>query len=485
MDLASLINSTERVLRLIYFSGAGFFFRNANLSVLKIDQGGFEMKKKMMAISMAAAVLMGGVFLPAVEGTSAVHAAQAIQSKQEGKIAKKFNENRAYQTIYHLSETIGPRVTGTKAEKKSAAFIASQMKKSNLKVSTQTFSIPDRLEGTLTVRGSEISSRPAAGSAPTSGKGLTAPLYDGGLGLAGDFTEEAKEKIAVILRGELTFYEKVKNAEDAGAAGVIIYNNADSLVPLTPNLSGNKTGIPVVGVKKEDGEKLLTEREATLKLKSFPNQTSQNVIGVRKPKGIKNPDIVYVTSHYDSVPEAPGANDNASGTSTVLELARIMKNIPTDKEIRFITFGAEEIGLVGSRYYVSKLSGEEIKRSKANFNLDMVATSWENASQLYINTPDGSANLIWELSKNAAANIGKDVLALRKGGSSDHVPFHDAGIDSANFIWMEPGTESLEPWYHTPYDTIEHISKDRLKTTGQIAGTAVYDLVEKEERRAQ
>lgn len=119
MDLASLINSTERVLRLIYFSGAGFFFRNANLSVLKIDQGGFEMKKKMMAISMAAAVLMGGVFLPAAEGTSAVHAAQAIQSKQEGKIAKKFNENRAYQTIYHLSETIGPRVTGTKAEKRA------------------------------------------------------------------------------------------------------------------------------------------------------------------------------------------------------------------------------------------------------------------------------------------------------------------------------------------------------------------------------
>lgn len=124
---------------------------------------------------------------------------------------------------------------------------------------------------------------------------------------------------------------------------------------------------------------------------------------------------MYVTSHYDSVPEAPGANDNASGTSTVLELARIMKNIPTDKEIRFITFGAEEIGLVGSRYYVSKLSGEEIKRSKANFNLDMVATSWENASQLYINTPDGSANLIWELSKMPLAEHRKGCSSLEKG----------------------------------------------------------------------
>ncbi|MDI5787989.1 hypothetical protein PO124_04475 [Bacillus licheniformis] len=47
-------------------------------------------------------------------------------------------------------------------------------------------------------------------------------------------------------------------------------------------------------------------------------------------------------------------------------------------------------------------------------------------------------------------------------------------------MWREPGTGALEPWYHTPYDTIEHISKDRLKTAGQIAGTAVYNFTKKE-----
>ncbi|MGW8264216.1 M28 family peptidase, partial [Bacillus sp. LR--39] len=167
----------------------------------------------------------------------------------------------------------------------------------------------------------------------------------------------------------------------------------------------------------------------------------------------------------------------------VLELARILKTVPADKEIRFITFGAEEIGLLGSRHYVSTLSNQEVKRSVANFNLDMVATSWENASQLYINTPDGSANLVWQLSKAASLSLGKDVLFLHQGGSSDHVPFHEAGIDSANFIWREPGTGALEPWYHTPYDTIEHISKDRLKTAGQIAGTAVYNFTKKENRK--
>ncbi|WP_077736000.1 M28 family peptidase [Bacillus sonorensis] len=440
------------------------------------------MKKKLMIFGAAAAILLGGISVPAAGdiGKAVQAAPKAVSAKDKDQIAKKFNENRAYQTIHHLSETIGPRVTGTDQEKKSAQYIAKQMKKSGLKVSKQTFSIPDRLEGTLTVNGNKVAARPAAGSAPTASEGLTAPLYEAGLGLPGDFTADVKGKIAVILRGELTFYEKAKNAADAGAAGVIIYNNIDSLVPLTPNLSGNQIDIPVVGIKKENGEKLLTEREATLQLKAFTNQTSQNVIGVRKPKGVKNPEIVYVTSHYDSVPDAPGANDNASGTSAVLELARLMKHVPADKEIRFITFGAEEIGLVGSRYYVGHLSKREIERSAANFNLDMVATNWENASQLYINTPDGSANLVWQSSRAAQAKLGKDVLYLNQGGSSDHVPFHEAGIDSANYIWREPGTGALEPWYHTPFDTIEHISKDRLKTAGQIAGTAIYDLVKKE-----
>ncbi|MDI3410606.1 hypothetical protein QKW52_10710 [Bacillus sonorensis] len=79
------------------------------------------MKKKLMVLGMSAAIVMGGVFLPSSDGmANAVQAAsEGIHSQSEGKIAKKFNENRAYQTIYHLSETIGPRVTGTQAEKRA------------------------------------------------------------------------------------------------------------------------------------------------------------------------------------------------------------------------------------------------------------------------------------------------------------------------------------------------------------------------------
>lgn len=74
----------------------------------------------------------------------------------------------------------------------------------------QRFGIPDRLEGTLSSAGRDILLRAASGSAPTEEQGLTAPLYNAGLGYPEDFTTDVKGKIALISRGDLTFYEKAK-----------------------------------------------------------------------------------------------------------------------------------------------------------------------------------------------------------------------------------------------------------------------------------
>ena len=58
----------------------------------------------------------------------------------------------------------------------------------------------------------------------------------------------------------------------------------------------------------------------------------------------------------------------------VLELARVFKTLPTDTELRFVTFGAEEVGLLGSEHYVSELSEDEKNRIVGMFNLDMVGS---------------------------------------------------------------------------------------------------------------
>jgi len=99
-----------------------------------------------------------------------------------------------------------------------------------------------------------------------------------------------------------------------------------------------------------------------------------NVVAVKK--GIEFPDeYILITSHYDSPsynnPVSPGANDNASGTSGVLECARLLKNVDTKRSIIFLHFNGEEFGLVGSMAYANKCAFENMNII-AVINMDMI-----------------------------------------------------------------------------------------------------------------
>lgn len=451
-----------------------------------------EIGKKASSIMLAAVLTASSVY--AVPGQF-VQTAEAAQSKAADPGSKAFDQKviarvdaaRMMEDVSYLSETIGPRVAGTEAEKQSADFIRKRLESYGYIVETQEFSIPDKMAGDLhTSDLKEVLITIPSGSGTTPEEGITSELYDAGLGRAADFTEEASGKIALISRGEIPFSEKVTNAVNAGAAGVLIYNNVDQPAPMNPSIGG-PYDIPVGSITKASGEALLQDIEAqnktvTLTVKSFKNIKSQNIIATKHPKPNKGgeTDIVHISAHFDSVPFAPGASDNASGTAVALELARVLKSYPSDKELRFAFVGAEEIGLLGSEYYVSKLSGNEIKRSIANFNMDMVGTAWENATAIYMNTLDGQANIATETALATAGRIGTtSELVLYQRGASDHVSFHDAGIPAVNFIRREPATANLEPYYHTPLDSIEHISPDRMKEAGDLIGASVYSLIRK------
>ena len=413
------------------------------------------------------------------------HVVHPSEKAFDQKVIARVSAERIYEDVYYLSETIGPRVTGTEGEQQAAKFIKDRLVSYGYEVTTQEFSIPDKMTGHLqTSDQNEVMVSIPAGSADTPEAGLTAELYDAGLGKTTDYTQEAAGKIALISRGENTFKEKVDNAVAAGAIGVLIYNNVDSSGPLNPSIGGD-VSIPVGGISKASGEALLQDiaaqnKTVTLKVKRITNAKSQNIIATRTPQKGKDHDIVHVSAHFDSVPFAPGASDNASGTAVALELAKVLKSYPIEKELRFVFVGAEEIGLVGSEYYVSQLSQGEVGRSIANFNMDMVGTSWDNATAIYMNTLDGKANIVTETALATAGRIGTpSELVLYQRGASDHVSFHDAGIPAVNFIRREPGTANLEPYYHTPLDKIEYISAERLKEAGDLVGASVYSLVGK------
>ena len=86
--------------------------------------------------------------------------------------------------------------------------------------------------------------------------------------------------------------------------------------------------------------------------------------------------------------------------------------------MRLAFVGAEEIGLVGSQYYVSQLTENEVERSIGNFNMDMVGTSWENGFAIFMNTVDGQANIVSETAAATAERIGTpSELVLYQRGS--------------------------------------------------------------------
>ncbi|WP_010531389.1 M20/M25/M40 family metallo-hydrolase [Lentibacillus jeotgali] len=433
---------------------------------------------------MAALALLASIVQPGI--ASALPNKAGNGSAFDKKITERFDSDRSMEHISYLSENIGPRVAGTKEELDAAEYIRQKLQHYGYETKTEEFGIADRLEGELTTsyNDEELAIRVATGSASTQGENVIGAIVDSGIGLPGNFPEAVEGNIALIERGDMSFWEKTKNAMNAGAAGIIIYDNTEGLVPITPSLGDNEASIPVVAITMEDGQKLKEEMaseevRATLNITEISDQQSQNVIAVKEPKGkpTNDNDIVYVTAHYDSVPYSPGASDNASGTSVALELARILQPFPTDKEIRFVFFGAEEIGLVGSQQYVSGLSTQDVENSLAAFNMDMVGTGWDQATALYVNVMDGAPNAVWQAVEAAGERLGNDSLKLYERGASDHVSFYEAGIDAANFILRDPETASLEPWYHTPLDTIDKISQERIQTNGELIGAAVYDTV--------
>src|SRR5690606_27871316 len=101
-----------------------------------------------------------------------------------------------------------------------------------------------------------------------------------------------------------------------------------------------------------------------------PNVRTANVIA-RIP-GTENPELVYVvSSHFDSVRDGPGADDNSSGTTALLEVARVLASRPQPATIELAFFTGEEAGLLGRRGYVRR-AGADGKRIVGALNNDMV-----------------------------------------------------------------------------------------------------------------
>ncbi len=196
-------------------------------------------------------------------------------------------------------------------------------------------------------------------------------------------------------------------------------------------------------------------------------------------------------AHYDTRPRADhdpavanrslpilGANDGGSGTAILLELSEAL-NTTIRSQVELVFFDAEDSGyindwdwIVGSNYYVSQLSAEQIARTRAMVLLDMVGDS--NLRLLRETTSTvGLQDLIW----NIAKDLGHDDVFIDSAGGGvldDHRPFLDAGIPAVDIIQHNPF-----PWYwHTLEDTPDKCSAESLGIVGRVVESFIYNVTQ-------
>jgi Zn-dependent M28 family amino/carboxypeptidase len=313
---------------------------------------------------------------------------------------------------------------------------------------------------------------------------------------AGDFAGFPVGNIALIQRGACNFSVKADNAINAGASGVIIFNQGN-VVPGDDRLGlfGGTLGepvrtIPVVSAPYALGAEWVNTSGLMLRLNleaEVVQVTTENLLA-DTPTG-RTDRTVVVGGHLDSVAEGPGINDNGSGTATILETALQMADLGIDPKnrVRFAFWSGEEDGLIGSSFYVSQLTPSEVKGTALNLNFDMVGSPNSvnfvydgDGDALGVSGPNGSG-VIEDVFTDFFGDQGESSEPTDFDGRSDNFGFIEAGIPAGGlFTGAEvPKTIAEAALYGgvagAAYDPCYHAFCDNLTGAGQNA--ALYNAL--------
>ncbi|MFO0929368.1 MAG: M28 family peptidase [Gemmataceae bacterium] len=315
---------------------------------------------------------------------------------------------------------------------------------------------------------------------------------------------------------------KLAVAKKRGAAAVLFVNDADTAsaddVPLdyTYVSVGRGARVPAVSVRRAVIDRLLPagttlaaiEKEIDRTLKPASRALTgwtaklhverktdavalKNVVGVLEGNGPLANETVVVGAHYDHLgyggPSslAPGkkraihhgADDNASGTTAMLELARQFAAMPQrqGRRLVFVAFSGEELGLFGSAHYC-KNPPFPLKDTAAMYNLDMVGRlrKDDKTGQLRLLTEGhGTAAPFKELIDNQAKKRGFTLSSKASGfGPSDHASFAGKKVPVL-FVWT-----GVHPDYHRPTDTADKINLDGMRRIVEMSEEIVTSLTQ-------
>jgi hypothetical protein len=346
-------------------------------------------------------------------------------------------------------------------------------------------------------------------------------------------------KVVILLRGapsvadrdrnvELMkgapFALKVKNAQEHEAAAVLIVNDADTardgddLLDFNYTAFGRTTAkVPVCHVRRgvlemmlSGGADALTALEKDIQRELKPHSRElpgwkaavevrmhrgkidvKNIIGVVEGSGPLADETVVVGAHYDHLGYGGvsslaglkkmaihhGADDNGSGSTTMMELARRCAAIPNrqGRRLVFMAFSGEELGLYGSDYYC-KHPIYPLKQTAAMFNLDMVGrlrSDKDTGKPKLLTEGSGTAKPFRPLLDDLAKKYDFKMVNKPSGfGPSDHASFCGKDVPVL-FVWTDYHAD-----YHRPSDTADKINIEGMRRIADLAQDAITSLTQ-------
>ena len=310
---------------------------------------------------------------------------------------------------------------------------------------------------------------------------------------------------------------KILIAKDHGAAGVLVVtpvsmDKDDKLIGLHSENNDVTSGIPVINIKRNIADMLLkttgftvdslerilnrTRNPLSLKLPTMVDATCDLVVNKAKAENVAGviegndpllkDEYIVIGGHYDhlgfggpgsgsrmpdTVAIHNGADDNASGTAMVIELAGKLASQKANlkRSILLISFSGEEMGLLGSKYFVDHPL-VDLKKIKAMFNFDMVGRFDKEKNSISISGTGTSLegdSVIRIFEKSLPFNVTHSPDGY---GPSDHASFYSSNIPVFFF------TTGAHTDYHTPFDDADKLDYQKEKEIGDFADKIIADV---------
>lgn len=374
----------------------------------------------------------------------------------------------SYKSFDLLEKLYFVRTGGSKEELKAAEIIQAECQKLGVPSLLESFKVDGYVVHKAYVKfinpDIEVECVGVGMSSQTPVEGLTAD-FAYVTSLQDSLIQDIKGKICLV-HTKLVNYKLYKSLVERGAIGLILccgdVYSEDKDIDLDPYMYRErhyKNGkIPAVCIRMRNAENILRKKPEKVHMVMLEDELqndSHNVVATIE--GTKYPnEVICFTAHYDSVSYSKGAWDNATGSTTIMQLLAYFKEHQPDRTLKFIWCGSEEMGLLGSKAYC-EAHKEELKDYKLCINVDMtgVTIGFDIAC---CTSNDSLVSFI----KYLGCEVGFAIEPRQGVYSSDSTVFADNGVPGLSFARLAPkgGAE-----IHSRKDVMDFLEEDNYYKT--------------------